>query len=128
MQSRKIAREQTFYLIFEKIFNDDSVDNIIETASEIRTFEIDEYIKTVFAGVYDNLDRIDLLIAQSSNGWKISRISKVSLAIMRLAVYEILFMDDIPVSVSINEAVELAKQYGTDDSPSFINGVLAKLV
>ena len=68
------------------------------------------------------------MVNQVAQGWKTSRMGKVDLTLIRLAVYEIKFEEDIPEGVAINEAVELAKSYGTDDSPSFINGILAKLV
>lgn len=74
-----------------------------------------------------HIDEIDLKINEISDGWKTSRMAKVDLAIIRLAVYEVLLDDDVPTGVAINEAVELAKQFGTDDSPSFVNGVLAKI-
>ena len=74
-----------------------------------------------------HLTEIDEKINNITDGWKTSRMGKVDLAIIRLAVYEILFDEDVPTSVAINEAVELAKQFGTDDSPSFVNGVLAKI-
>lgn len=68
------------------------------------------------------------MVNQVAQGWKTSRMGKADLAIIRLAVYEMKFEEDVPEGVAINEAVELAKSYGTDDSPSFVNGVLAKLV
>jgi N utilization substance protein B len=70
---------------------------------------------------------IDVIIDERSTGWKTSRMGKVELTILRLAVYEMLFDEDVPVTVAINEAVELAKKYGGDDTPAFINGVLAKV-
>ena len=85
------------------------------------------YIQNKAAAVAEHLDEIDTLINTHATGWKTSRMNKVDLTILRLAVYEMKWDDDVPVSVAINEAVELAKQYGTDESPSFVNGVLAKL-
>ena len=76
----------------------------------------------------EHLEEIDAAINEVSEGWKTTRMGKVDLTLIRLAVYEMKHEEDIPVGVAINEAVELAKQYGTDDSPAFINGVLAKLV
>ena len=73
------------------------------------------------------LKEIDESINAAARGWKTSRMGKVDLTLIRLAVYEIKYEEDIPVGVAINEAVELAKKYGSDDSPSFINGVLAKI-
>ena len=128
MLNRKAAREQAFILIFEKIFNDMSCEEIIDLAVSVREFETDEYCLSVFTGVYDNLEKIDTLIADNSNGWSISRIGKVALAVLRLAIFEILFKDDIPVSVSINEAVELCKKFASAEDASFVNGVLGTVV
>lgn len=85
-----------------------------------------ETIKAKVDNVIANLSTIDNNLNEKVTGWDISRIGKVELAILRLAVYEILFDDDIPTGVAINEAVELAKKFGQDSSGSFINGVLAK--
>lgn len=86
-----------------------------------------EYIHNKVFGTIGKIEEIDDVIAGVAEGWKINRMSKVDLTIMRLAYYEMKFDDDIPVIVAINEAVELAKKYGGDDSSSFINGILAKL-
>ena len=123
--TRRQAREEAFILIFEKAFNDDTVENILEVATETRDLTPNEYIKTVFAGVYEKLSEIDDIISQSSIGWCIKRISKTALCVLRLAIFEIKFMDEIPVAVSINEAVELCKKYATADDASFVNGILS---
>ncbi|MBR3908988.1 MAG: transcription antitermination factor NusB [Clostridia bacterium] len=125
--NRRQAREEAFILIFEKHFNTLTTDEILEIATEVRDLEPDDYIKSVFSGVYDNLEFLDNTISENSIGWKINRISKTSLCILRLAIFEIKFMDDIPVSVSINEAVELAKKYSTPEDASFINGILSSV-
>ena len=78
-------------------------------------------------GTIEHLDEIDQLIESKLKNWKLSRISKVSLSILRVAVYELKYMDDVPTNVSINEAVELAKQYANEDDYSFINGVLGAI-
>ena len=122
---RKQAREEAFILIFEKVFNSETVEEILETASEVRDLVPDDYIKTVFSGVYDNLETLDKIITDNSIGWSIGRISKTALSVLRLSLFEIKFMDDIPVSVSINEAVELCKKYATKDDASFVNGILS---
>ena len=85
------------------------------------------YIQNKAAAVAEHLDEIDSLINTHATGWKTSRMNKVDLTILRLAVYEMKWDDDVPVSVAINEAVELAKQFGGEESPSFVNGVLAKI-
>jgi len=123
--NRRQAREEAFILIFEKHFNSADVEEILLLAKEVRDLEPDEYINTVFKGVYDNLELIDGIISENAIGWKIGRISKTSLCILRLAIFEIKFLEDIPVSVSINEAVELAKKYATKEDASFVNGILS---
>jgi N utilization substance protein B len=85
------------------------------------------YLTDRLQSILGRLGEIDVMLSEAASGWKLNRIGKVELTILRLAVFEMKFDDDIPVKVAINEAVELAKKYGGDDSPSFINGVLAKL-
>lgn len=125
--SRFEAREQGFILIFEKLFNDDSIDDIIKNAEESRDIVFSDYAKEVANGVYGELEYIDNLIqSHLKKGWTLKRISKPSLSILRLAVYEMKFNEKIPDSVAINEAVELAKKYTIDES-KFINGVLGAI-
>ena len=125
---RKQAREEAFILIFEKVFNSDSVEEILELASEVRDLEADDYIKTVFKGVYDNLEVLDETISQNAIGWSIGRISKTALCVLRLSLFEIKFMDDIPEAVSVNEAVEICKKYATKEDASFVNGILSTVL
>lgn len=125
--TRKEAREEAFIIVFEKIFRDDSIDDIISSAKEANLYKEDEYASDVAFGVYENIEKIDELIAKNSKGWSISRISKVTLAAMRIAVYEIYFRDDVPVSVSINEAVEIIKKFASVDDSSFANGILGTI-
>ncbi len=128
--TRKEARNQAFVLIFEKGMNNESVDDILEAAKECRDFLEDEdgYTVKAFTGVFDNIEAIDNTISENLTGWTINRISKVSLAVLRLAIYEIKFMDDIPDAVSVDEAVELCKTYSTQDDAAFVNGVLGTVV
>ena len=122
---RSLARENAFILIFEKICrNDETAEEIFRMATEIRDLQYDDYIKQVFFGTETNAMLIGELIDKHSVGWAKSRISPVSAAIIRLGIYELLFMDDIPARVTINEAVELAKKYDDEKSYSFVNGVL----
>lgn len=123
--TRKEAREEAFILVFEKEFSSDSLEDILEIDMQVRDIKPNDYVKTVFFGVFENLQNIDNIISQNAVGWSINRISKTSLAILRLAIFEMKFMEDIPVSVSINEAVELAKKYATKEDASFVNGILA---
>lgn len=123
--TRKQAREEAFVLIFEKVFNPDSVQEILELANDVRGLKPNDYIKTVFFGVYENLENLDNIISENAIGWSITRISKTALSVLRLSLFEIMFMEDIPVAVSINEAVELCKKYATKEDASFVNGLLS---
>lgn len=87
-----------------------------------------EYINSVMSSIGGKIGEVDKAIEENSKSWKISRFSKVDLSILRLATYEILYVEDIPHQVSINEAVKLAKKYGSDESHKFINGILGGLV
>ena len=122
--TRKEAREQAFVLIFEKQFRDDSANEILEYAKEIRGIDVDEYTQRVFVGVTEKMQEIDSVISSNLKNWKIERISKVALAVLRLAIYEMNYVDEIPVSVSINEAVELCKKFAIKEDASFVNGIL----
>ena len=126
--TRKMAREEAFILIFEKAFNDSTVDEILEVAADVRDLEPDDFIKTVFKGVFENVDVIDGAISENAVGWKIERISKTALSVLRLAIFEIMFMEDIPDAVSVNEAVELCKKYATKEDASFVNGILSTVI
>ena len=126
--TRKQAREESFILIFEKIFNDAEPEEILSLATEVRNLESDDYINKVFFGVYDNIDEIDGTIENFSIDWKINRISKTALAVLRLAIFEIKYYEEIPASVSVNEAVELCKKYATKEDASFVNGILSTVI
>lgn len=123
--SRYKIREQAFILGFESLFSDTDIDELADNAGDARDEFISDTAIERAKGVNENIDAIDEKIsANLRQGWKISRISKVSLAILRLALYEMMYDDSIPVSVSINEAVELMKKYSVEDDASFVNGVL----
>ena len=128
--TRTEARNELFILIFEKQFSESTLEEIVESAIESRDFSEDKdgYIVNSFKGVYNNLETIDNTISDNLIGWTIDRISKVSLAVLRLAIYEIKFIEDIPTSVTIDEAVELCKKYSTVEDASFVNGVLGSVV
>ena len=127
--TRKEAREQAFIIIFEKEFNSEySLDEIIESAKEAELFEADEFAVNIAKATLSDIENLDSIISSNlKGGWKINRISKVSLAILRLAVCEMTKFNDIPVSVSINEAVELAKKYAAEEDSSFVNGLLSSV-
>ena len=130
--SRRVLREQLFKLLFRVEFNDieemqeqcslffDDIDNPIEEKDM-------EFIQKKFDLIMDKLSELDEQINAKAKGWTTDRMGKVDLTIIRLAVYEILFDDEVPTGVAINEAVELAKKFGRDESYSLLNGVLARL-
>jgi len=86
--------------------------------------EAKDFARQLISGVMDNRERIDAIIAKSAENWKLERMAKVDLLILRMATYELLFCPDIPMNVSLDEAIEIGKRFGSADSPTFINGVL----
>ena len=126
--TRKQAREQAFILIFEKSFRpDEDVLDMAEDAYEEDQIEKDDFALMLAKKTQDNLEDIDIYIEKYSRGWSIKRTPRVPLAILRIAICEMLYVDDVPVSVSINEAVELAKTYASEKDSSFINGILGSI-
>ncbi len=139
--SRRLARESAIQFLYSTDYNkNESIDEMLRDF-----FDADEenngnklqdvlnsndikFAEEIIKGTIDNLDRIDQLIQSNTTGWTKERIAKVDLAVLRLALYEILYRDDIPDSVAINEAIELAKKYSTDESGGFVNGVLGKII
>ncbi len=127
--TRSEIREQAFILVFEKIFNPElTVGEMKEMSHECELFELDSFAEKLINTVTENTDKIDEIISSYLRGWKLVRLPKVDLAILRLAVAEIMWFEDVPDKVSVNEAVELAKKYSEEKSPSFINGVLGSVV
>lgn len=149
--SRREIREHLFRMLFRKDFHDmtemnEQIDFYLESleapkteeaeaegtkaegskAEETKTEEL-EYIRERFQKILEKIPEIDIILAEASSGWQLNRMGKVDLTIMRLAIYEIKFDNDIPTKVAINEAVEIAKIFGGDSSGSFVNGVLAKV-
>jgi N utilization substance protein B len=126
---RRAARETAMKLLYQlEIQRDDREQQIQYILEEEKLTENDKvYVNEVIDGVHSKLQEIDELIEKYAKGWKINRISKVDLSILRLSIYEVCFREDIPFNVSINEAVELAKKYSTDDAGSFVNGILGKV-
>ena len=123
--SRYKMREQAFILCFESLFSDADIDELADNAGDARDEFLSDYAINCVKGIKVHQDQIDEKIASNlKSGWKINRISKVSLAIMRVAIYEMMYLEDIPVSVSINETVELSKKYAAEDDTAFINGGL----
>ena len=123
--TRREAREIIFSLVYEADFHrDGSFASIYYEAIEDRAVEENDYVRAVFFGMEEHLSELDDLISAHAVGWKMERLSKVSRAIMRMCIYEMLYSDDVPASVAINEALEIAKIYDHDKAPAFINGVV----
>lgn len=123
--SREIAMKLLYQLEIQRDSREEQISNTLEQ-HDIKDKDR-EYILDIVDGVFNNKEDIDMAIEKYSKGWKLSRISKVDLAILRLSIYEICHRDDIPFNVSINEAVEMAKSYSGDESGSFVNGILGKI-
>lgn len=133
LMSRKTARETAMTLIYQMEINNSKANEIFQSFIENNDLDISkedcEYIKECLDGVENSRDIIDSYIEKYLKpGWKIGRISKVDLAILRLGIYEMLYREDVPNVVAVNEAIELAKKYSTEDSKAFINGILGNVI
>ena len=125
--TRKEQREATFELLFEREFRlEESAESIFALSTENRDIDAvkEKYIINNYFGVLEHLEEIDALISNASDGWKISRLSVATRSAIRLCVYEMLYCEDIPNTVSINEALELVKKFDDPKSRAFTNGVL----
>lgn len=127
---RKQAREGAVKLLFQMESTNDFSDEALDIFINNFEYEEDEskYIKASFETIKDNLQTIDKNIMDNLEGWSINRLAKVDLAALRVAIYEIMYRKDIPLQVSINEAVEIVKKYSAEDSYRFVNGVLGGFV
>ena len=125
LEERRLERENAFLMIFEWEFDSSrTIEEIYESAKEARELADSAYVEDVLHGIAAHREELDALIAAHSNGWKRNRISHVAASVMLLACYEMLYRDDIPVQVSLNEAVELMKKFDEDKARVFVNGVL----
>ena len=123
--NRREAREAVFTLLFETEFRrDETFEAIFETSTANREIGEDAYLRRVYFGVGEHRDELDEIINRHAKGWKMTRISRVSRSLLRLSAYEMLYCEDIPNSVSINEAIELCKKYDEEAARPFVNGVL----
>lgn len=130
--NRRKSREIATQLIFEMSINKEGYMEIIENFRENTEDNIDEvdfgYVARVLRGIEENSEMINETISKYLVKWKLERLPKMNTAILKMATYEILFEEEIPSKVTVNEAIELAKKYGDDNAPSFINGVLNNLM
>ena len=130
IQEKRERRNALLEIMFESEFRkDESPEEIYLISSEERELSLEtrNYVKNMYFDLVDKTETIDGYINQASSGWKTTRISKLSLCILRIAVYEMLYVEDIPTVISINEAVELSKKYDDPKAKAFINGVLNKI-
>lgn len=131
MMNRTELREQIFKLLFRVEFNPmeemaEQEELFTTTGDKEFSSQDADYIRSKYEAIADKLSEIDDAINLATTGWETGRMAKVDLTIIRLAVYEIRYDESVPTGVAINEAVELAKKFGQDGSPAFVNGVLAK--
>jgi transcription antitermination protein NusB len=133
MGIRRRAREQSLQFLYQielkyESFDISNLENELEQFWGYRDKPIDddilEFSNLINVGTIENRDSIDALISSYSANWKISRISKIDKQILRMAIFELIYLHDVPKSVVINEAIEIAKKYGSEESSSFINGIL----
>ncbi len=130
MSSRRKARILAFQTLFSRDFNNNSITELIrfDWIDEERLKNYDDetltFAKLLIVGTLENLDDIDSAIKKQLQSWDFDRIVKVELAILRISVYSILYQKEIPIAVTINEAIDIAKDYGSDDAFRFINGIL----
>ncbi len=130
--NRRKSREIAMKLLFQMSINKENYVDVIENFKEHTDVDLQDidmaYITKVLAGIHENGNEIDKNIEKHLIKWKLNRLSKMNLAILRVSTYEILFEEEIPDKVSVNEGIELAKKYGEESSPAFINGILAKMI
>jgi len=127
---RRNAREATMKLLYQLELNKTFDEEIVNMFFENNDFTEDEkvYIENTIENIQDNLKLIDEKVEKYIKGWKKERLSKIDLSILRISIYEIMFREDIPTEVSINESIEISKKYSSDESSKFINGVLGSFV
>lgn len=121
---RSEVREAVFFLTFEKLFSDETPDSIIDTAYEVDEFEMNEDVENFFKAVDGKASETDEVIAKYSEKRQFSRIPKVSVAVLRIAIYEMMYDDKVPDNVAISEAVNIAKKFAYEPDVQFINGLL----
>ncbi len=129
--NRKLSREKTMELLFGMTLSKDTIEEVVEGFVENYEGNIKEidltYVKQALIGIEKHKEEIDKAVEVNLHNWKIDRISKVNLSILRLATYELLYDEEVPRNVAINEALEIARRYSDEKSVAFINGVLDKI-
>lgn len=126
MMKRHTAREKAFQLLFQMDLNELDLNEALHEQNDAE--KIDSFLEGLVRGVVENKEAVDEFISNHLENWTIQRIASVEKTILRIATYEITYLEDIPTNVSINEAVELANKYGDEKSGKFVNGVLSKII
>ena len=121
--SRRTARKQAFLNLYQSDVNDSPLGPTMERGREYRG-KLEEYAISLARGVKEEQEKLDALLSEVSVGWPVHRMSAVDRSILRLALYEMLFVDDVPPEVAVNEAVELARGFSGDEAPAFVGGVV----
>lgn len=127
MMTRHEIREAVFLLIFQKIFLQDTAEQIVENAREFELFKLNKEVVDMFYDICKKQDEIDQYIKDNLKNWKIERISKISLSVLRLAVYEMKVVNKLSHDIIISEAVNIAQSFSYKDDVSFVNGILANI-
>jgi len=130
--NRRKSREIAMKLLFEMTINKEDYEEILlnfKENTDINLEDLDfQYIKNIINGIEEKKEEIDKKIQDNLKNWKLSRLSKIDITILRISTYEMLYTEEVPDKVAVNEAIELAKKYSSDNSPSFINGVLGNMI
>ena len=121
---RRDVRESAFILSFEMLFRDDSIDEIFEAAKMIDDIVLTDDVRALVSGIMEKQNELDAMISKYSRNRAIVRIPRINVAVLRLAIYEALYDEKVPVNVAISEAVKLTEKYAQDADVSFVNGVL----
>ena len=125
--NRTQSREQAFIFLFESTFGFNTAEEIIDNAKSAREVKISEFSGKLFSGVLENTEKIDFYIEENIKHWSKDRLTRTAISVLRLAIFEMMFLKETPKSVVINEAVEIAKKYSTKEEASYVNGGLGAI-
>ncbi|WP_046214945.1 transcription antitermination factor NusB [Paenibacillus wulumuqiensis] len=123
MEMNEVKAEEAIMMLLEEAASDNESEVELRDESQLKTYVID-----VIGGIWENKEAIDQLLVDYLQNWQVSRLSRVDRQILRLAVYEMVFAEGVPAKVAVNEAIELSKHFGTEESGKFVNGVLGKMI
>ena len=122
--TRREVRDCAFKLIFEKLLRDDPIEELYAIADEVDEITVNDQVRELVEGTLDKTEELDLIISEYSSKRELSRIAKINIAVLRIALYEILYDEKTPMNAAINEAVQLSQTYAQQEDVSFVNGVL----